>query len=301
MAGTPGRCELDQAYFEFAAGGRPRLDLDKPRLTLGRAPTNDVQLDDGTVSGQHAAIEWLPSGWTVKDLRSSNGTQVNGQRIDQPWSLKPGDTVRLGHTELVFRVAGTVLLPDRAAQASGYLDATEEWRRPAAPAQPPPAPRPPPIADRPSVAAPILPYSAQAGSAAGQAVANDPLAARRDGRFAQVRGVARNVQRQTRDHTKVLIFRVERYDSSGNRLDPVGVEFHHYRSGGLNDGEEVEVTGSWKRGTLRARKVINLTTHADVVGPTAAWKASRGIFITIFFIVFGAIWLIVIIGFVTSG
>jgi hypothetical protein len=113
--------------------------------------------------------------------------------------------------------------------------------------------------------------------------------------------VARNVQRQVRDQTKVLLFRVERYDPSGNRLDPVGVEFHNYRSGGLNDGEEVEVIGSWKRGTLRAQKVTNLTTHAEVLGPTAAGKAARRLFITIFFIIFGTIWLIIIVGLVSGG
>lgn len=135
---------MDQAFLEFAKGERPRLDLDRPRLTFGRAPSNDVQLDDNTVSGQHAAIEWRPEGWTVSDLGSSNGTHVNGRRIGQPRVLNPADTLRLGHTELVFRIAGTVLLPDTAAPASGYLDVTEEWTPPRSPAQPAPAPAPPP-------------------------------------------------------------------------------------------------------------------------------------------------------------
>jgi hypothetical protein len=287
--------------LEFAAGGRPRLNLAKPRLTFGRGQDNDVQLDDSTVSGQHAAIEWLPDGWTIKDLGSSNGTHVNGQRIDQPRALDPGDTVRLGHTELVFRTAGMVLGQDGSAPGGGYLDMTEEWTPPKAPAQPVLAPRPPqPVADRPPVAAPALPYSAQTGGAAAPGPGNDPSGGRRNGEFAQVRGVARNVQRQTRDQTKVLLFRIERYDPSGNRLDPVGVEFHHYRAGGLNDGEEVEVTGSWKRGTLRAQKVQNLTTRAEVLGPSAAATFGRRLFITIFFIIFGTIVLIVILAFLTS-
>jgi hypothetical protein len=293
---------VDQAFFEFAKGERPRLDLDKPRLTFGRAPSNDVQLDDNTVSGQHAAIEWRPEGWTISDLGSSNGTHVNGRRIGQPRVLNPGDTVRLGHAELVFRIAGTVLLPDTAAPAAGYLDVTEEWTPPRSPAQPAPAPAParPRPADPPRVAAPILPYD-QGGAAAVHGGGNDPLGVRRNGGFAQVRGVARNVQRQVRDQTKVLLFRVERYDPSGNRLDPVGVEFHNYRSGGLNDGEEVEVIGSWKRGTLRAQKVTNLTTHAEVLGPSATAKAAGRILATVFIIIFACVFGGIIFAILTSG
>ncbi len=290
---------MDQAYFEFAAGGRPRLDLDKPRLTLGRAPANDVQLSDGTVSGQHAAIEWQPEGWTIRDLGSSNGTHVNGRRIDQPRALNPGDKVRLGNIELVFRIAGTVLIPESPAPPSGYLDVTEEWRPQAAPgppaAPPPAAKRGParPVADQPpAAAAPIRPYGQQASDPAG----NDPLGARRSGGFAQVRGVVRNVQWQTRNQTRVLLFRVERYDPSGNRLSPVAVEFRNYKSGQLNAGEEVDVIGSWKHGTLRAQKITNLTTQVEVRGPAAASKAFRRLFITIFFIIWGSVALFVVVG-----
>lgn len=272
---------MDHAFLEFAEGGRPRLDLDKQRLTIGRSPISDLQLDDGTVSGQHAAMEWQPNGWTIEDLGSSNGTHVNGERIDQHWSLSPGDTVRLGHTELVFRIAPTAFSPESSTPAAGYLDMTEEWTPPTGPAQARE------IAKQPTSTTPELRYGAQAGDAPPRlAVGNDPLVDRRNGRVAQIRGVARNVHRQTRDQTRVLVFRVERYDPSGNRLDPVGVEFRHYRSGGLNDGEEVEVIGSWKRGTLRARKVSNLTTHAEVLGPSAAAKFATRACTTIFLIIF---------------
>lgn len=276
---------MDQAFFEFTAGGRPRLELNKPRLTLGRAPSNDVQLDDGTVSGQHAAVEWQPNGWTITDLGSSNGTHVNGLRISGPWTLNPGDTVRVGHVELAYRVPGTILMPEAAAPAQGYLDVTDEWRPPPGAQAAAAAPGRPaqPRVDRPPV--PILPYE-QGGTAA---IGNDLAEQRRNGGFGQVRGVARNVQRVARDEIKVLTFRVERYDGSGNRLSPVGVEFRNYRSGGLNDGEEVEVIGSWKRGTLRAQKVTNLTTHAEVVGPGAAAKVVSRVLITIFLIIFFSI------------
>jgi hypothetical protein len=295
---------VDQAFFEFAAGGRPRLELNRQRLTLGRAPANDVQLDDSTVSGQHAVVEWQPDGWTITDLGSSNGTHVNGRRIDQPRTLNPGDTVRVGHLELVYRVPGTVLMPESPAPAQGYLDVTDEWRPPpGVQAGPGPPGRAQPKADRrpaDAAAAPIQPYSQAA--AGGQAVAgNDPIGTRRNGGFGQVRGVARNVKRQARDHVSVLLFRVERYDGSGNRLSPVAVEFRNYKSGQLSDGEEVEVIGSWKHGTLRASKISNLTTHVEVRGPSLAAKSVRNLFITIFLIIWGTIALVVVVGLLSGG
>jgi hypothetical protein len=59
---------------------------------------------------------------------------------------------------------------------------------------------------------------------------------------------------------------VEQYDLAGNRLQPVGVELQWYRGGQLSDGEEVDVVGRWKDGTLEADRILNLTTGAQVRG-----------------------------------
>lgn len=86
---------------------------------------------------------------------------------------------------------------------------------------------------------------------------------------ARVRGVARAVWLGP-----PLSFRVERYDRSGNRLQPVPIEVQGIQlSGQLNDGEEVEVTGKWRRGTIRARTVVNITTgaHVRVAGSKLGW------------------------------
>ena len=63
-----------------------------------------------------------------------------------------------------------------------------------------------------------------------------------------------------------LVFRVERYEASGNRLAPVAVELPIYVSGQVSDGEEVDVTGRWHHGTLRAKRIVNLATGARVQG-----------------------------------
>jgi hypothetical protein len=79
--------------------------------------------------------------------------------------------------------------------------------------------------------------------------------------------VARGIQtREQGENWKILAFRVDRYDRSGNRIDPVAVELRGYRSGQVNEGEEVEVSGKWSHGTLRANKVVNLSTNAEVEG-----------------------------------
>lgn len=69
-------------------GGRP--------LTLGRAPTNDVCIQDDRISWHHAMV-WFEGGtlW-IKDLGSRNGTHVDDQRISTPTALAAQSTVRLG-------------------------------------------------------------------------------------------------------------------------------------------------------------------------------------------------------------
>lgn len=77
------------------------LTLDQPKFTLGRAPSNDVHLDDGTVSGKHAVFHILGKEVFVEDLDSTNGTLVNGQRVHRR-QLRHGDVLRIGQHELKF-------------------------------------------------------------------------------------------------------------------------------------------------------------------------------------------------------
>jgi hypothetical protein len=76
-----------------------------PRVTVGRAPENDLALTwDGEVSRQHATLEWIGGAWTIADDGlSRNGTYVNGERITGRRRLHPGDAVRVGGTLLAYR------------------------------------------------------------------------------------------------------------------------------------------------------------------------------------------------------
>jgi hypothetical protein len=78
-------------------------ELDASPLTIGRGGQNDVMVAaDEFASARHARVEPRRDGVWVHDLGSTNGTYVNGIRIDRPRRLATGDVVRVGETELRF-------------------------------------------------------------------------------------------------------------------------------------------------------------------------------------------------------
>ena len=91
-------------YLEvWAAEGRQLLPLDTERATIGRAESNDIVLTEATVSRLHAVAERYPTGWSIRDLGSANGTFVNGNRIVGERRLQPGDEIGVGSARLFFR------------------------------------------------------------------------------------------------------------------------------------------------------------------------------------------------------
>jgi putative peptide zinc metalloprotease protein len=106
-----------------ASGGRPPLELVAPdgtaiplltELTIGRAPGNDVRIEDPSVSRQHARIAVAGDGVvTIADVASSHGTFLGGERVDQERVLHGGDAVQLGDSVLPVRVRSAA--PGRGA------------------------------------------------------------------------------------------------------------------------------------------------------------------------------------------
>jgi pSer/pThr/pTyr-binding forkhead associated (FHA) protein len=90
-------------------------------ITIGRVPSNDVVIDDPTVSAQHASLTKLPSGYRLKDLGSSNGTQINGFSITEA-GLKDGAEIRFGYVTGVFRDATASIDEARKLQVPGEHD-----------------------------------------------------------------------------------------------------------------------------------------------------------------------------------
>ncbi|MGQ0612854.1 MAG: FHA domain-containing protein [Planctomycetaceae bacterium] len=73
-------------------------------VILGRLETNDVPIQDGKASREHAKIFQQGSDYAIVDLNSSNGTFVNGQKITKR-VLKPGDEIAIGLVQLRFDLA----------------------------------------------------------------------------------------------------------------------------------------------------------------------------------------------------
>ena len=69
----------------------------QPVIILGREPDCDFSVDDQTVSSQHARLSYHQQQWWLEDLRSTNGTFLNGKAVTAPVVITHGDELRLGH------------------------------------------------------------------------------------------------------------------------------------------------------------------------------------------------------------
>ncbi|WP_158597867.1 FHA domain-containing protein [Noviherbaspirillum saxi] len=77
------------------------LPLVKARITIGRAPQNDLVIDDPAISAEHAAITTAHDGSYLEDLNSTNGTEINGQPVRTHF-LQDKDVVTLARYTLIY-------------------------------------------------------------------------------------------------------------------------------------------------------------------------------------------------------
>jgi hypothetical protein len=71
-----------------------------PLTSLGRSPTNTITLNDTFASGEHALVTLRGGQWWLEDRGSSNGTMLNGYRIEEPVVISTGDVIGVGQVEL---------------------------------------------------------------------------------------------------------------------------------------------------------------------------------------------------------
>ena len=126
-------------------GGGDPIPLLKPTLTVGRRESADIVLRFPNVSGNHCELAIVDGYWTVKDLRSSNGTKVNGSRVTEQ-RLQPGD--KIGIAKHVYeisyepaRLGAAPLAEEQAPQENIFgrsllESAGLEGRRPSTPPKP---------------------------------------------------------------------------------------------------------------------------------------------------------------------
>jgi len=76
----------------------------RPGAVVGRRAGSDIFLNDTYMSGEHARLTLHEGHWWIADLGSTNGTYVNGTRIERPTLLPEGSEVRFGRIRTRFTV-----------------------------------------------------------------------------------------------------------------------------------------------------------------------------------------------------
>ena len=77
------------------------IPLVKERMSIGRRPSNDIQIDNLAISGEHAAVVTILNDSFLEDLNSTNGTLVNGQPVKKHF-LKNNDVIEMGKYKLKY-------------------------------------------------------------------------------------------------------------------------------------------------------------------------------------------------------
>jgi pSer/pThr/pTyr-binding forkhead associated (FHA) protein len=119
----------DQSFPDFLANHRAAIvvlsgnaagnefSLDQPKVSLGRGPGVDLDFDDSAMSREHVVFEFSDGSFRIRDLGSTNGTQVNDE-MTKVADLDHGDRLRIGEHVFQFvletreRRPKTYVLPD---------------------------------------------------------------------------------------------------------------------------------------------------------------------------------------------
>ena len=172
------------------------IEITLEKVIVGREPTCDVVVSDGSVSRKHAVVEQRGTGWAVVDQGSANGTFVDSQRVTE-MALATGQELRFGSMAYKVEIEGddesatiltsspdaTILQDAIKPPAPAMKPAPPPWSGPSgaprvtsAPplpkepaAGPPVAPVPPPLPAKPAAASPLPPRPSAPPPPAGAA------------------------------------------------------------------------------------------------------------------------------------
>ncbi len=121
---TTGTLRVDSrtAAGEVAWRGVVEIDgqrhpLVKSRTVIGRGSDADITISDAGTSRRHVEILWDGERAMVRDLKSTNGTQLNGRKVSEA-ALEPGAVITIGQTRITFRVVAQAVPPRPSRSAS---------------------------------------------------------------------------------------------------------------------------------------------------------------------------------------
>ena len=124
-------------------GGEPKvLTFDKDEITIGRVSGNDIVLAKGNISKRHSRLTMRSGEMEIADLKSTNGTYVNGRKITGPTPIAASDRVYVG--DFLIGIEGPGGAPAGLADFSDMPPSTSGASTSAARRLPVPPPPPPP-------------------------------------------------------------------------------------------------------------------------------------------------------------
>ena len=107
--------------------------IERSVASIGRGEENDIRIRDDTVSATHATLLRKQDAWFVVDLRSMNGTYLEGSRVSGERELHPGARLRLGAVEMVFRAIDSAAKPADEPPRPGIRERLRQLLRSVAP------------------------------------------------------------------------------------------------------------------------------------------------------------------------
>ena len=114
---------MPKIFLKFNEQVLKEVPLDKPQLTIGRKPENDLVIDNPAVSGHHARIVNEGGAFFIEDLGSTNGTFVNDAKV-QKEKLKNSDRVAVGKHVLIYQDEVAAPPPPPPVQKEAQSDKT---------------------------------------------------------------------------------------------------------------------------------------------------------------------------------
>ena len=108
---------LAKLLVKLHGKGSRHLDLTDEPVTIGRKADNVLAIEDPAVSGHHARIVKVQAVFFLEDLKSTNGTAINGRPITRQ-QLRDADVITIGQHRLVFQEYATV----NTAAAAPFVD-----------------------------------------------------------------------------------------------------------------------------------------------------------------------------------
>lgn len=114
------RREVNLVILEGPDAGR-RVPVSNDSLVIGKAPSSGLVLADSAVSRSHCEVVRLHEGYMIRDLGSTNGTQVDGLRVKEAF-LRPGARIQVGKAVVLFQpVYQADAIPPSKAKSFGEL------------------------------------------------------------------------------------------------------------------------------------------------------------------------------------